>query len=125
MIRATGIVRLVRDPELRDAGGTQVCNMRVAYDTRRKVDGEWTAVGNFIDVAAFGRQAETCAEYLSKGSQAFVDGRLEIREYEKDGEKRSAAQIIADNVQFIGGKNSGSDGGASDDPAATDDDIPF
>lgn len=124
MIRATGIVRLVRDPELRDAGGTQVCNMRVAYDTRRKVDGEWTAVGNFIDVAAFGRQAETCAQYLSKGSQAFVDGRLEIREYEKDGEKRNAAQIVADNVRFIGGRDSGSDAEPSV-ASAPDDDLPF
>ena len=121
MIRSTGIVRLVRDPELRDAGGTPACNMRVAWNTRRKVSGEWTEVGNFIDVAAFGRTAELCAQYLARGRECFVDGRLEIREWEQEGEKRSAPQIVLDQVKFIGSR--GSDGDVS--APATDDDIPF
>ena len=123
-MRTVGICRLVRDPELRDAGGTSVCNMRVAWNSRRKVSGEWTEVGNFIDVAAFGRTGELCAEYLAKGRECFVDGRLEIREWESDEGKRSAPQIIADNIRFIGGKGeSGSDAEPSADSA--DDDIPF
>ena len=122
-MRTVGIARLVRDPELRDAGGTTVCNMRVAFNTRRKVSGEWTEVGNFIDVSAFGRTGELCAEYLAKGREVFIDGRLEIREWESDEGKRSAPQIVLDQVKFIGSR--GSEGDVSPDPPATDDDIPF
>ena len=123
MIRSTGIVRLVRDPELRDAGGTPVCNMRVAFNTRRKVGGEWTEVGNFIDAAAFGRTAELCAQYLAKGREVFVDGRLEIREWEQEGEKRSAPQIVLDQVKFIGSK--GESGSDVEPSSGSDSDVPF
>jgi single-strand DNA-binding protein len=124
MNRVCIVARLVRDPELRDVNGTSICGMRVAYNTRRKVDGEWTEVGNFCNVTAFGKLGDLCAQYLAKGREAAFDGRLEIREYESNGEKRISVDIIADNVRFVGGKDSGSGGGASND-AAADDDIPF
>jgi len=126
MNRVSLIARLVAEPELRDAGGTPVVNQRVAYNTRRKVDGEWTEVGNFVNVTIFGKQAENFAKYLTKGREVGIDGRLEIRQYEHDGQKREAAEIIADSVTFIGGNSPGSDGAPSADFAAgPDDDLPF
>ena len=120
------VARLTRDPELRDAAGTPVCNLRVAFDTRKKIDGAWEKVGNFINVTVFGKQAESVAQYLSKGREAAFTGRLEIRQYEHDGQKREAAEIIADSVTFIGGNSPGSDGAPSADFAAgPDDDLPF
>ena len=86
------VALLTRDPELRDAGGTPVCNLRVAWNTRREVDGEWTEVGNFINVTVFGKQAESVAQYLSKGREAAFTGRLEIRQYEHEGQKRERTE---------------------------------
>lgn len=126
MNRVCLLARLTKDPELRDAGGTPVANLRVAYNTRRKVDGEWTEIGNFVNVTVFGRQAESVAQYLSKGREVGIDGRLEIRQYEHDGQQRESAEIVADNVRFIGG-NGGSD--AEPTPAAgtasSSEDFPF
>lgn len=123
MNRVCLIARLVADPELRDAGGTPVVNLRVAYNTRRKVDGEWTEVGNFVNVTVFGKQAENVCKYVSKGREIGIDGRLEIRQYEHDGQKRESVEITADQVRFIGGNSPGSDGAVSDAPA--DDAFPF
>jgi len=122
MNRVSLIARLVAEPELRDAGGTPVVNQRVAYNTRRKVDGEWTEVGNFVNVTIFGKQAENFAKYLTKGREVGIDGRLEIRQYEHDGQKRESVEIIADSVTFIGGNSPGSDAEVSADP---DSDLPF
>lgn len=94
---------LTSDPELRDAGGTPVCKLRVAVNTRRKDDnGEWGEKPNYFSVTVFGRQGETAAQYLSKGRGVAVDGRLSWREWETaEGQKRQAVDIIADNVQFL------------------------
>jgi single-strand DNA-binding protein len=119
------VARLTRDPELRDAAGTPVCNLRVAYNTRKKIDGEWQEVGNFINVTVFGKQAESVAQYLSKGREAAFTGRLEIRQYEHEGQKRESAEIIADSVTFIGGGNAGSADSVSGEFAADDSDLPF
>lgn len=125
MNRVCLIARLTKDPELKDAGGTPVVNLRVAYNTRRKVDGEWTEVGNFVNVTVFGKQAENVAKYLEKGREAAFDGRLEIRQYEHDGAQRESAEIIADSVKFIGGSQGGSDGASSAAPADESADFPF
>jgi single-strand DNA-binding protein len=79
--------------------------LRLAVSTRQKVSGEWTDKPNYFDVTVFGAQGEKCAQYLSKGSAVAVDGRLEWREWDaQDGSKRQGVEIIADNVQFLGGK---------------------
>jgi single-strand DNA-binding protein len=138
---------LTRDPELRSTGGgTSVCSLRVACNTRRKdpSTGEWTDKPNFFDVTVWGAQGENCAQYLQKGRPVAVDGRLEWREWQdKDGNKRQSVDIIADSVQFLGSREGGENGGRftpqSDVPADTgdfeqapvatggtaDDDIPF
>jgi single-strand DNA-binding protein len=136
---------LTRDPELRTTpSGTSVCSIRIASNTRRKdASGEWGEKANYFDVTVWGRQGENAAQYLQKGRSIGVDGRLEWREWEDgQGNKRQAVDIIADNVQFLGSREGGENGGRftpqSDVPAdtadfgrapagvgTTDDDIPF
>jgi single-strand DNA-binding protein len=139
---------LTRDPELRSTpGGMAICSLRIAVNTRRKDDstGEWGEKPNYFSVTVFGRQGENAAQYLSKGRGVAIDGRLSWREYEKDGQKREAVEIVADNVQFLGGGGDGAPAGngftaRSDVPVdtgdfaaapvgggggAADDDIPF
>ena len=143
---------LTQDPELRHTGGgTAVCELRVAVNSRRKdgTTGEWIDKPNYFNVTVWGAQGENCANYLSKGRPVAIEGRLDWREWEaKDGGgKRQAVQIIANSVQFLGSRDGGSGGGngngftpQSDTPAdtsdydpapasggggAADDDIPF
>src|SRR5215218_1952868 len=106
---------LTRDPELRSLpSGMAVCNLRIASNTRRKDNstGEWVDKPNYFDVTVWGAQGENCAQYLAKGRPVAVDGRLEWREWEdkETGAKRSAVQIIADSVQFLGGRDDGGNG---------------
>ena len=133
---------LTRDPELRHTpSGTAVCSLRLAVNTRRKdgATGEWTEKPNYFDVTVWGNQGENCAQYLAKGRPVAVDGRLEWREWDaQDGTKRQAVEIIADSVQFLGGRGDG-EGQAQFVPAGAaaqtedadfgaggaDDDIPF
>ena len=124
---------LTRDPELRSTGGgTSVCSLRIAVNTRRKgSDGNWEDKPNYFDVTVWGAQGENCANYLSKGRPVAVEGRLDWREWEsQDGGKRQAVEIIANSVQFLGsrgdnpGGGNGNGGGfqpTSDVPADTSD----
>jgi single-strand DNA-binding protein len=104
---------LTHDPELRSTGsGTPVCSLRVACNTRRKVEGEWVDKPNYFNVTVWGAQGENAARYLSKGRPVAIDGRLEWREYEtQDGGKRQVVDIIADSVQFLGNGNGAGNGG--------------
>ena len=106
---------LTRDPELRATpSGTSVCSLRVAVNDRVKdaTTGEWGDKPNYFDVDVFGGQGERCAQYLAKGRQVGVAGRLRWREWEtQDGQKRQAVSIMADNVQFIGPREGGGQGG--------------
>jgi single-strand DNA-binding protein len=120
---------LTADPELRSLpSGTSLCKLRVACNTRRKDNStnEWVDKPNYFDVTVWGAQGENCARYLSKGRPVAIDGRLEWREWESEQGKRQAIDIIADSVQFLGGRDegSGSSNGftpRSDVPANTDD----
>ena len=100
---------LTRDPELRSLpSGMSVCNLRIASNTRRKgASGEWEDKANYFDVTVWGAQGENCARFLSKGRPIALDGRLEWREWEaQDGSgKRQSVEIIADSVQFLGGRD--------------------
>ena len=99
---------LTKDPELRSTGGgTSVCEMRVAVNSRRKngQTGQWEDKPNYFDVVVFGAQADNCATYLQRGRPLAVEGRLDWREWEsKEGGKRQAVQIIATRVRYLGGK---------------------
>lgn len=102
---------LTKDPELRSTGGgTSVCEMRVAVNSRRKngQTGQWEDKPNYFDVVVFGAQADNCATYLQRGRPLAVEGRLDWREWEaKDGGKRQAVQIVANSVQFLGSRDGG------------------
>jgi single-strand DNA-binding protein len=106
---------LTKDPELRSTGGgTPVCEMRVAVNSRRKdQSGQWVDKPNYFDVVVFGAQGENCANYLSRGRPLAVEGRLDWREWEakEGGGKRQAVQIIANSVQFLGSRDGGAPNG--------------
>ena len=97
---------LTRDPELRYVpSGTAVATFTVAMNRVYKSQtGEKKEETSFVRVVVWGRRAEVCGEYLSKGSPVFVEGRLQSRSWEtQDGQKRSTIEVIADNVQFLRG----------------------
>ena len=101
--RCTLIGRLTRDPEIRQtAGGGTVASLRLAVNTRRKVGDAWEDTPGFYDVVCFGRTAETAGSYLVKGRRVGVDGRLQWREWDgKDGGKRQAVEVVANDVFFL------------------------
>jgi single-strand DNA-binding protein len=106
---------LTRDPELRHTGGgTAVCELRVAVNSRRKdgASGEWVDKPNYFDVTVWGAQGENCSTYLAKGRPVAVEGRLDWREWEaKDGSgKRQSVSIVANTVQFLGSRDGGGQG---------------
>ncbi len=95
---------LTRDPEVRyTSGGTAVTDLRLAVNrTYRSASGEDKEETVFVSCDVWGRQAETSGEYLSKGSQVLVEGRLKLDEWEKDGQKFSRLGVTAERVQFLG-----------------------
>src|SRR6185369_3584370 len=132
------IGNLTRPPELRyTPSGTAVADLRLAvnhdYTTQ---SGERRQEASFLTVIVWGKQAESCSEYLDKGSEIFVEGRLQVRDWEgKDGQKRTSTEVVAQRVQFMSRTKGG--GGrapaavpagepfAEEAPGATDDDVPF
>jgi len=99
---------LTRDPELRYVpSGTAVANFSIAVNRVYKDSaGEKKEEVSFIRVVVWGRMAETCSEYLTKGRPVLVEGRLQSRSWEaQDGQKRSTLEVIAQSVQFIGSRD--------------------
>jgi single-strand DNA-binding protein len=98
------IGRLTRDPELRfTPSGAAVANIGIAVNRRYKgQDGEWVEEASFFNVVAWNRQAEFVNEYLRKGNQILVDGRLQSRSWETpDGQKRSVVEVVANRIQSL------------------------
>jgi single-strand DNA-binding protein len=120
---------LTRDPELSATpGGLAVCKLGIAVNTRKKVGDSWEEKPNFFRVTVFGRQAESCHQYLKKGRPVAIDGRLEWSQWERDGQKRESVDIIADTVQFLGGRDDaggGNGNGFSSGVRATESDVPI
>ena len=115
------IGNLTRNPELRyTPSGTPVANFGLAVNRRfRQADDQKEEVC-FVDIVVFGKQAEHCGQYLSKGDVAIIDGRLQQRRWEtEDGQKRSKHEVVAQNVTFLPKRQ---DGGAE---AAPVDDMGF
>ena len=110
---------LTRDPEMKALpSGMNVTSFSLATNRRYKDrDGNYQDAVDYHNIVVFGRQAETSAQYLHKGSSAYVEGRLQTRSWEKDGVKQYRTEIIADRVQF-GPKSDGSGGGGAAAPAA-------
>lgn len=104
---------LTRDPELKALpSGVNVCNFSIATNrTFKDRDGKKQEQTEFHNVVAFGRTADIIAQYLRKGSSVLVEGRIQTRSWEKDGQKQYRTEIIVDNMQ-LGPKTGGGGGGA-------------
>ncbi len=108
------IGNLTRDPEVRYIpSGAAVADLRMAVSRKYKTGtGEEKEETCFVTVTVWGRQAETCGEYLRKGSQAFIEGRLKYDEWEKEGVKQNRITVVAERVQFMGAPKRGEVGDA-------------
>ena len=139
---------LGRDPEVRyTQGGGAVCNLRLAVTERRK-DGDdgWKDHTEWVTVVAFGKTAEKAGQYLQKGRQIYVEGRLQTRSYkDKEGVEKWSTEVVANQVLFLGagnqaagqgagegrrpptggGSGAPNDTGTAREPDFIDDDLPF
>ncbi len=98
------IGRLTRDAELKYTNsGLSICKFSLAINRRRKVDDAWTEEANFFDVTLFGRLGETLQQYMVKGKQIAVEGELRQNRWEQDGQPRSKVEVVASNIQLLGG----------------------
>jgi single-strand DNA-binding protein len=104
---------LTRDPELRQTpNGQNVCSFSLALNRSYKgADGSWQEATDYIDVVAWGPLGERVAQYLSKGRPCLVNGRLQSRSWESDGQKRTKVEVNAQDVTFLGGGEGGGTGG--------------
>jgi single-strand DNA-binding protein len=130
------IGNLGADPEVKFlSNGTTVANFRMATsENRLNKAGEKTTITEWHRIVAFGRLAEICKEYLNKGKQVYVEGRIRTRSWEdKDGNKRFSTEIVANQMQMLGtsGGPSGASGPGREEgidqeiPPIADDDVPF
>lgn len=112
---------LTKDPELKALpSGIQVATLSVATNRRFKdKNGSWTETPDYHNVVVFGKQAETVAQYLKKGSGIFLEGRMQTRSWDgADGQKKYRTEIVADRVQF-GPKGGSTGGGSYEKPASS------
>ncbi len=123
---------LTRDPEMKSLpSGTSLCSMRIACNGRRqnRDTQQWEDVPNYFDVTVWGQQGENCGRYLSKGRPVAIDGRLQWREWtDQQGNKRQSVDIVAESVQFLGGRDdagAGNGNGFSSSARAAESDVPI
>jgi len=96
---------LTKDPELRyTPQGTPIATLRLAVSSKFRSGEEMKEETLFIDTVVWGKQGESCSQYLSKGRPVLVEGRLQERRWESDGQQRSKVEIVAQNVRFLGKK---------------------
>jgi single-strand DNA-binding protein len=123
------IGNLTKDPEVRyTPGGTPVATIPIAVNSRFKQGDDMKEEVLFIDTVIFGKQAEACGQYLSKGRSVLVEGRLRERRWEYEGQKKSKMEVVANTVRFLSKKESASgDSGHGDThaPDETSDVEPF
>jgi single-strand DNA-binding protein len=142
--KITLVGNLGRDPELRyTPQGTPVCSFSLATNERRKdkTTGENNDITTWFRVTLWGRQAETASQYLTRGKQVYIEGRLRVEEWtDRDGKPRHTLEVHASDMQFLGGRSEDAGGGPAPARGAaaaapgestpeptdlSDDDIPF
>ena len=102
----TVVGRLTRDSELKYTNsGTAVCKFSLAVNRKKKSGDEWVEEVSYLDVVLWGRQGEAISQYLLKGKQTAISGELRQNRWEQDGQNRSKVEIIASDVQLLGGPN--------------------
>ena len=104
---------LTRDVEMRTTqGGMQIAKLGMAINRKWTQNGEQKESTCFVDLTAFGRQAEVLSQYVAKGSPLFVEGRLEYSTWEgQDGQKKNKLEVVVENFQFVGAPRSAGEGG--------------
>jgi single-strand DNA-binding protein len=108
------IGRLTRDAELKyTSGGQAVCKFSIAINRRRKNGDQWEDEANFFDIVLWGRQGESLNQYLLKGKMVGIEGELRQDRWQQDGQNRSRVEIVANNLQLLGGGGGSSGNGAS------------
>jgi single-strand DNA-binding protein len=118
------IGNLGRDPEVKFLdGGRAVCNFSVACnETWKDKEGQKQERVEWVNIVAWGKLAELCGQYLKKGRQCFIEGKLQTDKYDKDGSTRYSTKVVASEVTFLGGKG---DSPRDDGPPADDQDPAF
>lgn len=127
---------VTRDIEVRfTQGGSAVCDLGLAVNDRVKRGEEWVDEPTFVDITLFGRNAEIAGEYLSKGSQVLVEGRLKLDQWEQDGQRRSKLKVVGEKIVLVGSRRDSGDQPRQERsapkqqpqavPAVTDDEIPW
>jgi len=103
---------LTRDPELRQTpNGQSVCSFSLALNRSYKgSDGNWQEATDYVDIVAWGPLGERVAQYVTKGRPVLVNGRLQSRSWEQDGQKRSKVEVVAQDVTFLGGRGEAGNG---------------
>jgi single-strand DNA-binding protein len=111
---------LTRDPELRQTpSGQSVCSFSLALNRAYKNQaGEWQEATDYIDIVAWGPLGERVAQYLTKGRRALVQGRLQSRSWEQEGQKRSKVEVLANDVTFLDGRGGEGGGGGATQTSA-------
>ena len=122
---------LTRDPEIRyTPNGIAVASFAIAVNRKYKQGDETKEEVSYIDIVVFGKQAESCGQYISKGDSVLIDGRLQQRRWEtEEGQKRTKIEVVAQSVNFMPKRSSGSQGHGHAEPApdapVDEGDIPF
>lgn len=106
---------LTRDPDLRQTpSGQSVCSFSLALNRSYKdQNGDWQEATDYVDCVCWAQLAERVSQYLSKGRRVLVQGRLQSRNWEQDGQKRSKVEVLANDVTFLDGRQDGDGGSAS------------
>jgi single-strand DNA-binding protein len=104
---------LTRDPELRNTpSGQSVCSFSLALNRSYKdQSGEWQEATDYVDIVAWGPLGERVSQYLHKGSRTLVQGRLQSRSWEQEGQKRNKVEVLASDVTFLDGRGDDGEGG--------------
>ena len=111
---------VVRDNDVKDATTTKVLKNTLAVKREFKKDET-----DFVNYVAFGKSAELLEKYTQKGSKLLIQGRLQIGSYEKDGIKRSTADVVVENIEFIGGNKQNKESDFLGEPSFENDNMPF
>jgi len=106
---------LGKDPEVKAVGQNTVANFSLATSESYTKDGQKQEKTEWHKIVAWGKLAELAGQYLKKGRQVYVEGKLQTREYEKDGQKRYSTEIVANNITFLGGGSGGREAGGKTD----------
>jgi len=123
-----GIGNVVRDPEIKyTPSGTAVCNFTVACSEKwkDKNTGEMNEKTEFVRCVAWERLGEICGEFLSKGKQVYIEGKLQTRQWEKDGERKYTTEVVAKEMKMLGSKDGApADTGRSNDNRSSGPPLP-